>query len=172
MYMYDHILGHCLSYRWEYLGIYATAKSAIQIHLSLFYSYITGRLCGTVAQWSECSHVMREVMGRAVCFFLPVTFGGSVWVSARAASRKGTVPSVPAWFRAYSETNLIKQGEFVTGRPCGLVAQWSECSHGLREVLGSSPGRPCAFSSPVTHIFCNVKQNKFFYKFGHFLKIK
>ena len=51
----------------------------------------------------------------------------------------GTVSSVPAWFRVDSGTNLIKQGEIVTGRPCGSVAQWSECSHGMREVLGSSP---------------------------------
>ena len=95
------------------------------------YAYVTGRPCGSVAQWSECS---------------PVTFGGSVWVRARAASSKGTVLSVPAWLRADSGTNLIKQGEFVTGRPCGSVAQWSECSHGMREVLGLSPGRTmCSF---------------------------
>ena len=69
-----------------------------------------------------------------------------MWVRARAASSKGTVSSVLAWFRADSEANLIKQGEIVTGRPCGSVAQWSECSHGMREVLGSSPGRAmCIF---------------------------
>ena len=89
-------------------------------------------------------------------------------IRTRAASSKGTVSSVPAWFRADSGTNLIKQGEIAIGRPCDSVAQWSECSHGLREVLGSSPGRamcffllcdiwvrvpvgPCAFSSPVTY---------------------
>ena len=48
-------------------------------------------------------------------FSLPVTFGGSVWVRARAASSKETVSSVPAWFRADSGTNLFKQGEIVTG---------------------------------------------------------
>ena len=47
-----------------------------------------------------------------------------------------------------SGTNLIKQGEIVTGRPCGSVAQWSECSHGMREVLGSSPGRAVCFFLP------------------------
>ena len=83
-----------------------------------------------------------------VLFSSPVTFGGSVWVRARAASRKGTVSSVPAWFRADSGTNLIKQGEIVTGRPCGPIAQWSEYSHGLREVLGSSPGRAMCFFLP------------------------
>ena len=81
-----------------------------------------------------------------VLFSSPMTFGSSVWVRAQAASSKGTVSSVPAWFRADLVTNLIKQGEIVTGRTCGSVAQWSECSHGLREVLGSSPGRAmCIF---------------------------
>ena len=56
-----------------------------------------------------------------------------MWVRARAASSKGTVSSVPAWFRADLVTNLIKQGEIVTGRSCGSVPQWSECSHGMRE---------------------------------------
>ena len=40
-----------------------------------------------------------------------MTFGGSEWVLARAASSKGSVSLVPAWFRADSGTNLIKQGE-------------------------------------------------------------
>ena len=48
-------------------------------------------------------------------FSLPVTFGGSVWIHAQAASSKETVPSVPAWFRVDSGTNLFKQGEIVTG---------------------------------------------------------
>ena len=58
------------------------------------------------------------------------------------------VSSVPVWFRADSGTNLIKQGEIVTGRPYGSVAQCSECSHGVREVLGSSPGRAMCFCRP------------------------
>ena len=37
---------------------------------------------------------------------------------------------------------------YVTGRPCGSVAQWSECSHSLREVLGSSLGRAMCFFLP------------------------
>ena len=49
---------------------------------------------------------------------------------------KGTVLSVLAWFQVDSGTNLIKQGEIVTGRPSGSVAQWSEYMHGMREVLG------------------------------------
>ena len=53
-----------------------------------------------------------------VCLFgffsFPITFGGSVWVRARAASSIGTVSSVPTWFRADSGTNLIRQGEIVT----------------------------------------------------------
>ena len=111
---------------------------------------VTGRPCSSVAQWSECSHGVREVLVRVpvgpCAFSSPVTFGGSVWVGARAASSKGTVSSVPAWFRADSGTNLIKQGKIVTGRPCGSVAQWSECSHGVREVLG--PGRAMCFFLP------------------------
>ena len=77
-----------------------------------------------------------------------------MWVRARAASSKETVSSVPAWFRADSETNLIKQGEIVTGRPCGSVAQWSECSHGMRGVLGSSPGRAMCFFLPCDNSMC------------------
>ena len=73
-----------------------------------------------------------------------------MWVRAWVASSKGTVSSVPAWFRADSGTNLIKQGEIVAGRPCGSVAQWSECSHGMREVLGSSPGRAMCFKCHQT----------------------
>ena len=45
-----------------------------------------------------------------------------MWVRARAASSKGTISLVPAWFRADSGTNLIKQGEIVAGRLCGSVA--------------------------------------------------
>ena len=81
-------------------------------------------------------------------FSSPVTFGGSVWVRARAASSKETVSSVPAWFRADSGTNLTKQGEIVNERPYSSVAQWSECAHGMREVLGSSPGRVMCFFLP------------------------
>ena len=38
-----------------------------------------------------------------------------MWVRVRAASSKETVSLVPAWFRADSGTNLIEQGEIVTG---------------------------------------------------------
>ena len=105
--------------------------------------YVTGRLCGSVAERSECSHGMREVLGsspgRAMCFFLPCEIWWPVWVRARAASSKGTVSSV---------SDRIKQGEIVTGRPCGSVAQWSECSHGMREFLGLSPGWTMCFFLP------------------------
>ena len=46
-----------------------------------------------------------------------------MWVRAQAASSKGTVSSVPARFRADSGTDLFKQGEIVTGRLFGSVAQ-------------------------------------------------
>ena len=79
----------------------------------------------------------------------PATMVASVGVRAQAVSSKGTVSSVPEWFRADSGTNLIKQGEIVTGRPCGSVAQWSEeCLHGMREILGLSPGRAMCFFLP------------------------
>ena len=61
-----------------------------------------------------------------------------MWVHAQTGSSKGTNSSVPAWLRADSGKNLIKQGEIVTGRQCGWVAQWSDCSYGMGEVLGGS----------------------------------
>ena len=70
---------------------------------------------------------------------------GGAW----ASSRKGTVSSVPAWFRADSGTNLIKQGKIVTDRPCGSIAQWSEC---CERSWVRIPVGPCASSSPVTRI--------------------
>ena len=38
------MMGHCLFYLWEYLGIYFTTKSAIHIHLSFFCSYFPPEL--------------------------------------------------------------------------------------------------------------------------------
>ena len=72
----------------------------------------------------ECLHGKRYTLssspGRAGprSFSASVTFGGSVWVCARAVSSNlnENVSSVPTWFRADSGTNLIKQGENVTGR--------------------------------------------------------
>ena len=99
-----------------------------------------------VLAWSARGPGFESRLGHVL--FPPVTFGGSVWVRARAVRSIETVSSVPAWFRADLGTNLIKQGETVTGRPCGSVAQWSECSHGLREVLGLSPGQAMCFFLP------------------------
>ena len=45
---------------------------------------------------------------------------------------------------------------FVTGRPCGSVTQCSECSHGMREVLGSSPGWAMCFFLPCDILAPNV----------------
>ena len=65
--------------------------------------HVTGGPCGWVAQWSECSHRVQEVLGSSpggpCAFSSPVTSGGSVWVRAGAASSKGTVSSVPSRFR-------------------------------------------------------------------------
>ena len=74
----------------------------------------------------------------------PVTFGGSVWVRAWAASSKGIVSSVPARFQADSGTNLFKQGEIVAGRPCGSVAQ-------LARVLARYARGP-GFESRSSHV--------------------
>ena len=51
-------------------------------------------------------------------FSSPLTFCGSVRVHVWAAGSKGTVSSVPAWFRVNSGMNLIKQMEIVTRRRC------------------------------------------------------
>ena len=100
---------------------------------------------------SGCERSLVQVpVGPFAFFFSPVPFVGSVWVRARAASSKGTVSSVPTWFRADSGTNLLKQGTIVTGRPFGSVAQWSECSHGRREVESGSGH--VLFFSLVTYI--------------------
>ena len=142
----------CFSYIFlPYFGVIRLA-SAQGYNTCTLIIYVAGRPCGSVAQRSECSHCMREVLGSspgwAVCFFLSCDIWWPVWVHALAASSKGTVSSVPAWFQADSGTNLIKQGEIVTGRLCGSVAQWSESSHGMREVLGSSPGQAMCFFPP------------------------
>ena len=78
----------------------------------------------------ECSHGKRETLGsspgRATFFFRPCDIWWPVRVRARPASSNliENVSSVPAWFRVDSGTNLIKQGENVTGRSSGSVAQW------------------------------------------------
>ena len=83
--------------------------------------HVIGRPCGSVAPWSECLHGMREILclspRRAMCFFLS-RIRWPVWGCALAANSEGTVSLVPVRFR-------------------GLVAQQSECSHSMWEVLGS-----------------------------------
>ena len=104
-------------------------KYRLSKKLSMFGGYrsftdghVTCRPCGSGARWSECSHGLR--VGRAMCFILHCDNWWLVWVRARAASSKGIISSVPAWFRADSGTNLIKQREIAAGRPCGSVGQW------------------------------------------------
>ena len=64
----------------------------------------------------DCSHGKRGTLGsspgRATFFFRPCDILRPVSIRAWVASRnlKETVSSVPAWFRADSGTNLIKQG--------------------------------------------------------------
>ena len=71
-----------------------------------------------------------------------------MWVRAQDASSKGTVSSVPARFRADSGTNLFKRGKLSQVDPVARQLSWLDCSHGMREVLGSSPGRAMYFFLP------------------------
>ena len=76
-------------------------------------SHVAGRPCGSVAQLARVLAQYARGPGFVSrwghVLFLPVTFGGSLWVCARAASSKDTVSSVPAQFQADSGTNLFKQ---------------------------------------------------------------
>ena len=115
--------------------VQSTLEQEITIRrVSWWHICVTSRSCGSVAQWSECSHGLRGVLGSN---FLPCDVWWPVWVRARAANSKGTVSSDPAWFRADSGTNLIKQGGH-----CHRSTMW------LRGVLGSSPGRAMCFFLP------------------------
>ena len=75
---------------------------------------------GKLSQVDPVARKLSGVSARTVCerswvrvpvgpcaFSSSVIFGGSVLVRAQAASSKGTVSSVLAWFRADSVTNLI-----------------------------------------------------------------
>ena len=96
------------------MGENVTGYRYIYVHL-----YRLAVQAGFYGDVVECLTATREIWARVPVesrsFSLPVTFGGSVWVRARAASSKETVSSVPAWFRADSGTNLFKQGDIVTG---------------------------------------------------------
>ena len=85
-------------------------------------------------------------------FDSPLTFYGSVWIHVWAVGSKGTVSSVPAWFRVDSGTNLIKPMEIVTGRWC--VWLFSSVVWVLERFAGGprfeSPVEPFTVSSPVT----------------------
>ena len=61
--------------------------------------------CNGLTMWRGSSEVRVPVRPRS--FSLLVTFGGSVWVHARAASSKGTVSVVPAWFRADQDESIL-----------------------------------------------------------------
>ena len=45
----------------------------------------------------------------------------------------------------------------VTGRSCGSVALWSECSHSVPDVLGSSPGQAMCFFLLWHLVACGVR---------------
>ena len=85
-------------------------------------------------------------------FVSPLIFCGSVWVHVWAAGSKGTVSSVPAWFRVDSRMNLIKQMEIVTGRRCEwlfISVVWVLARY-ARDPRFKSPVGPYSVSSPVT----------------------
>ena len=71
----------------------------------------------------------------------PVAFGGSVWVRARTASSRGTVSS--RWYLHGSEQ--IRGRIYLSRGICHGSIVWLECSHGMGELLGSSPGRAICF---------------------------
>ena len=102
----------------------------------------------------ECSHGKGETLGsspgQATFFFRPVTFGGLVWVRARATSSnlKETVSLVSAWFRADSGMNLIKQGAKCDWSIELLGSSVVECLHGKRETLGVCFCRATFFFRP------------------------
>ena len=73
--------------------------------------------------------------------FLPCDIGGSVWVRVWLRATNGLFLWFPASFRADLRTDLYKQGEIPTCLPSCPIGQWSECSHGLRGVLGLRTGR-------------------------------
>ena len=115
---------------------------------------VKGRPCGSVAQLAECSHGKREALdsspGRAT--IPPPPPPRDIWwlsVGSRLgqrASKCACLVVIPLC-RADSGTNLIKQGENVKGRPCGSVAQLTECSHGKREPWVVVPVGPRFFPS-------------------------
>ena len=115
---------------------------------------VTGQPCGSVAQWSESLHSMREVLGSipvGPCAFFPPQW--HLVAQCGSVLGLGAAKGLSRRFRHGSwqirGTNLIKQGGIVTGRPCGSVAQWSESLHGMREVLGSSPSRAICVFPPL-----------------------
>ena len=88
------------------------------------------------------------------CFSAIVTFGSSLWVPASAASSQGTVSSVAGRIGGQI---LLSREKNVTDQSCGSVVRLAECSHGKREVLGSSSYQPHSFSTPVTYVFMVFK---------------
>ena len=71
-------------------------------------------------------------------------------------TKKGAIhiPNAETENRAIQILSELKKGViraclWFASRPCGSVAKWSECSHGMREVLDSSPSRDVCFP-PVT----------------------
>ena len=90
-----------------------TLSIVIQIFNGLYDAGVTGRLCVSVAQWSECSHGMRGVLGsspgRVMCFFLPCDISWPVWWAnprhSRYQSEKDTAASSDPFTTLYGSTS-------------------------------------------------------------------
>lgn len=114
---------------------------------------VYGQSCGSVAQWLECSDGVREVL-RAVFFFLPCNIW---WLGVSVFGLRAAGDSLVG-----SGTVLSRFGDesIQTGGNCRRsvvwIVQWLECLLGMREVLGSSPGRAVCYF-PVTKTFPTVK---------------
>ena len=78
----------------------------------------------------------------------------------RMRAAKGLSRWFPAWFRADSGTNLLKQAAIDTGLPFGPIAQWSRVLAKSVGVLGSSPGRVMCFFLPYDICITQAKSIK------------
>ena len=91
------------------------------------YHIVTGLPSGPIAQRPEYSHCLRGVLeaspGLVMCFFLPVTFGGSVWVCDRATSSKGTVSLVYSMV-----TSRFGSKSISAGGNCHRPTEWPNSS--------------------------------------------
>ena len=75
-----------------------------------------------------------------------------MWVRAQAARSKGTVSSVPAWFRIKSNWGKLLRVDHVARQVSAQSAR-TVCARSWVRV----PVGPCAFSSSVTHAWVSIQ---------------